>query len=128
MGLAAGTAYQYQVSAFSGSYEKFAPAPVTVTTAGSWPVPPALTSAVGLSQTTVQVNWQDNSTNETGFQVFRTDSVSGVTTQFGVPAGTTTYLDSGLVAGRYYYYWVWALGTQGAGYAATIIPANTYTP
>ena len=99
-----------------------------MTTLGAWPAPPTMKSGVGLSQSTIRVNWQDNSSNETGFMLIRTDSVSGVTTLINLPANTTTYLDSGLAAGRYYYYWVWALGTQGNGYAATIVPANTFLP
>jgi titin len=127
-GLAAGTVYQYQVSAFNDDYEKVSPAAVSVTTAGTWPAPPALTSAVGLSETSIRVRWQDNSSNETGFLLIRTDSVTGASTQINLPSGSTTFLDGGLTPGRYYYYWVWALGSQGNGYAGTIIPANTFAP
>jgi hypothetical protein len=127
-GLAGGIAYQYQVSAFGSGFEKFSPASISVTTAGSWPAPPTPTSAYGLSTSSIRVNWQDNSSNETGFKLIRTDSVTGASTQIDLPAGTTTYQDTGLVAGRYYYYWLWALGSQGNGYASTIIPANTYAP
>jgi hypothetical protein len=127
-GLPGGTPYEYRVSAFAAGYEKFSPASLIVTTAGSWPAPPALSSAVGLSQSSIRVYWQDNASNETGYKLLRTDSVTGETTEFNLPPGTTTYLDSGLSPSRYYYYWLWAVGLQGTGYASTIIPANTYGP
>jgi hypothetical protein len=127
-GLSSSTAYQYQVSAFNDVYDKVSPAPLSVTTSGAWPAPPMLRSAVGLSQTTIRVNWQDTSSNETGFRLVRTDSVTGATMEINLAPGSTTYLDGGLVPGRYYYYWIWALGSRGNGYAATIIPANTFAP
>jgi len=57
--------------------------------------------------TLVNLSWDDNSTNETGFQVFRS---TGNTTSFTkiatLKAGTTAYTDNAVTSMTIYYYYV----------------------
>ncbi|MBE7177544.1 MAG: fibronectin type III domain-containing protein [Mucilaginibacter polytrichastri] len=82
--------------------------------------------AITKSKTGVQLNWNDNSTGETGFEVSRASASDG---PFAVVATTaanaTTYTDNGLAAGTRYWYRVRALGTVNSDYSATAT-ASTY--
>ena len=72
---------------------------------------PSNTNAVAVSDIQIDVSWQDNSTNETGFEVWR--SLSGPDGAFakvgGAGANITVYSDAGLNAETQYCYRVRAL-------------------
>jgi hypothetical protein len=65
-------------------------------------IPTGLTAAPA-SGTTVNVNWNDTSNNETGFTVERTNPDSTLA-DFVVAPNTTVYLDTGLTPGAVYNY------------------------
>ena len=70
--------------------------------------PPAatnLTMVVDGTNNQLILNWFDNSTNETKFQVERQDDL-GNTVFFDVNANTTSYTDNGVAACRSYKYYV----------------------
>src|ERR1019366_8891796 len=139
-GLAAGAEYYYYVKAWNASGTSAASntdrtftADSTVTTG---PAPPAPTNvAAGQSlvnpRTQINVYWQDNASNEAGFQIFR--SLDGVAfTQVatiapnvalyentGVPATTVYYdQDATLAPNTKYYYYVKAFNTAGTSAAS----------
>ncbi|MBN9386396.1 MAG: fibronectin type III domain-containing protein, partial [Chitinophagaceae bacterium] len=74
------------------------------------------------TKTSISLQWQDRSSTETGYEIWRAVDGSGnyslLTT---VAAGTTTYKDSSLTSGRTYYYTVRAVqnGTY-SGYTNTV--------
>jgi len=74
---------------------------------------PSNTSAVGVSESRADVSWQDNSTNEAGFEVHR--STAGPTGSFSVwattAANTTNYADEGIAASTQYCYKLRAFST-----------------
>jgi fibronectin type 3 domain-containing protein len=74
---------------------------------GAAPVAPSGLTAAAASGTTINVSWTDNSNNETGFTVERTNPDNTVT-DFSVAPNTTTYLDTGLTPGATYSYRVQA--------------------
>jgi fibronectin type 3 domain-containing protein len=74
---------------------------------GAAPVAPSGLTAVAASGTTINVNWIDNSNNETGFTVERTNPDNSVS-DFSVAPNTTAYLDTGLTPGATYGYRVQA--------------------
>ena len=74
---------------------------------GVAPVAPSGLTAAAASGTTINVAWTDNSSNETGFTVERTNPDNTVA-DFAVAANTTTYLDTGLTPGATYKYRVQA--------------------
>jgi serine protease AprX len=81
----------------------------------SVPAAPTSLTAVALSATSIRLNWADNSTNETGFEIQRCSgrrctSFATITT---VGANATTYTDSSLVKATSYTYRVQATNLIG---------------
>ncbi len=93
------------------------------------PTPPAAPS--GLSATTISssridLNWTDNSSDETGFVVSRSTTSGGsysdiVTTA----ANATSYSNTGLAASTTYYYVVRAINTAGSSALSSQASATT---
>ena len=69
------------------------------------PLAPSNLTAAANSRTSIQLNWADKASNETGYQVWRSTSANGtyslVTT---VGANVTTYADNGLTQNTVYFY------------------------
>ena len=76
---------------------------------------PSVTSATAVSSRQIDVSWQDNSSNETGFEVHR--STGGPSDTFSLLGSTgpggTSYSDAGLTASTQYCYKTRALRTTG---------------
>jgi lysophospholipase L1-like esterase len=78
------------------------------------PNPPANLNAVAASSTSINLTWQDNSNNETGFEVYHSlTSGSGFTLLTTTGADVTAYTHSGLTASSIHYYKVRAINGQG---------------
>src|SRR5262249_31149436 len=114
-----GTTYYYRVRAYSitlgsstDSNEANAPTPLRTA------APTALT-ATAVPGMQINLQWTDNSTNETGFKVERATTSVGTYVQITtLAAHTTSYSDTGLQAGTTYYYRVRAYSTTGnSGYS-----------
>lgn len=89
----------------------------TITVEPADPNAPSDLIAAGISKTSIRLIWKDNSSVETGFQVFRSSSAGGTYSLVGtVGANTTTFADPGLIANTKYYYKV-----------RTILGGSTYT-
>ena len=85
------------------------------------PAAPANLSATALSYKKIRISWEDSSSNETGFQIYRAASQGGNYTAIGiVNPNDTVYIDSaGLSPNTTYYYQVVALGQYGASHSAS---------
>jgi len=59
--------------------------------------------------TSITINWTDNSSNETGFRIYRNGSLYDL-----VGANTTSYTDTGLACGTTYSYYVTAINSVSA--------------
>lgn len=85
---------------------------------GTAPAIPTQIKAIATSYNKVNVSWTDNSTNETGFEVYRATSTAGpftIVTTTG--AGVTAITDSTVQAATTYYYKVQAVNLYGgSGY------------
>src|SRR6266568_4864874 len=99
------------------------------------PAAPSNLAATAVSSSQINLSWQDNSSNESGFNIERAPTSSGAWTQIGsVGAGATTYANTGLSASTTYYYRVYAYNSKGnSGYSAVVgattqaaAPACTY--
>lgn len=75
--------------------------------AGISPADPALATSVSSTYNTgtqsVTVTWDDNASNETGYQIIRQDDL-GSTIYFDVNPNTTSYIDDGISNCRQYTY------------------------
>ena len=89
--------------------------------------PTALRAPTGLtaqaaSQNSIQLNWTDNNTGETGYEVYRSTSNSGGFTKITTTAANaTTFTSTGLSAGTTYYFRIRAAqNTTFSAYSATV--------
>jgi titin len=126
VGLSQDTNYSYRVQAFAtGSSSGFSNT-LAIRTLPTIPTAPSNLSLLVGGTSQIQVSWTDNSNNEQFFNVFR--STDGVSYPFGItlPAGSTTYLNTGLSAGTTYFYRVNAANTGGTSGFAGPTSAVTY--
>ncbi len=119
-GLSASTQYYYRVYAYvTGGSDSLASNEVSATTPASTPPTPAApTSLTATAVSSAQINlaWNDNATNETGYKVLRKTGAAGTyaTVATIATANTKTYSDTGLSAGTQYFYQVVAYVTGGS--------------
>src|SRR6266446_2687043 len=120
-GLNPSTQYCYKVRAFKKAdghttYSNFSNAGCATTLPPPAPNPPSNTQVVAVSDTRNDVSWQDNSPNETGFEVYR--STNGPNGAFTLIATTTASVisraDTGLNSSTQYCYEVRAFITANS--------------
>ena len=71
------------------------------------------------------LTWTDNSTNEDGFLITRRESVENIARTVGATlAGVTTFVDSNLVAGKTYFWKVYAYNLAGVSGASNEVTAT----
>jgi hypothetical protein len=94
---------------------------------GTPPSAPSGLSATAISKTEIDIDWTDNSDNETGFKIERSKRVNTAYSQIDiVGADVTFYHDTGLSKNTTYYYRVRA--TNGDGDSAYSNEASATTP
>ncbi|MFN7826569.1 MAG: fibronectin type III domain-containing protein, partial [Acidobacteriota bacterium] len=128
-GLAASVTYYYVVVA-SNSNGNSAPSneAFATTSAGGSQVPTAPSNLVATAVSSTQINltWNDNSGNETGFRIRRRTGLDGAWSDIATTGlDTTSYADTGLTSGTTYYYSVRA--TNAVGDSALSNEANATT-
>jgi len=121
-GLAADTAYTFEVLARDLAHNQTAPsAPGSATTLPPPPPPAAPTnlSASGVSDTAIDLAWTDNASDETGYRVERSPSgQNSFNTIATLGVGAHSYGDTGLAAATTYDYRVAAFNDRGdSGFA-----------
>jgi predicted phage tail protein len=95
---------------------------------------PSGTNAVAASYTSIDVSWQDNSSNETEFEVYRstTGPAGGFVLHARKGANVNTYADMGLGSGTQYCYEIRAVRTAGSKTSRSVFSdiacATTPTP
>lgn len=81
---------------------------------GNPPVAPTGLTAAAIAFNRIDLNWQDNSSNETGFQIYRSTANEGPYTVVAtVGAGVKTYSDMTVQPSTRYFYRVEAIGQYG---------------
>ncbi|CAN5563575.1 hypothetical protein BH10PLA1_BH10PLA1_18630 [soil metagenome] len=133
VGLSPGALYYYRVRAVNQTvYSDYSPEASTSTLPPPAPVAPSGLSLTTLANGSMQVQWQDNSDNETGFIVERsTDDVNFIAAA-PLDANATSLTDTGLLADTKYFYRVRAINDPTfSAYSAeaidTTLPAFTRT-
>ncbi len=100
---------------------------------GAVPAVPSNLAATVISTSRIDLNWTDNSSTETGFEIDRATNssfTSGLTT-FTVGADVTTYQSTGLTYGTTYYYRVRATiggGNDSADSSTASATAGVFPP
>lgn len=118
-GLAPGSTHWYRVRAFAGPDNSSWSNTASATTDDVPPNAPTNLVATGVSQSQIDLSWDDNSANETGFRVeVSTDGVS-FSTLSNRPANATSYSHTGLPAGTTRFYRVFAVNGVGENVSNT---------
>ena len=128
-GLTPGTVYSYRVRAYNAGGGSGFSNTASRATPGAPVAPSSLVAAV-VSASQINLTWQDNSSNEDGFQVERCTGVgcTGFTPLTSVGSNVRTYPDGGLTAGTVYMYRVRAYGAGGSSvYSNTAIATTRVT-
>ncbi len=78
------------------------------------PAPPSNLTAAAISRTEIRLTWADSATNENGFHLYRSDSISGAFCLIAtLDANTIIYTDTALIEGITYWYRINAFNTAG---------------
>ena len=120
------TAYQYQIVATFGQTASTPSTAVSVTTPDNPPAAPTNLSATAVSATEIVLTWTSNSSNQTGFDIFRQSGTAAAALLTTTAKDTTTYTDTGLTPGTTYTYTVRA--TNSAGPSGFSTPSSATTP
>jgi len=118
-GLTCNNTYAYRVWAFNGAGSSGKTNEANNTTSacsqGTVPTPdPSWLRVTAVSPTQINLQWDDNSTNEDGFKVERKQGCCGPWVEIAtLPANSTTYQSTGLTCGGSYAYRVWAFNSVG---------------
>ena len=84
--------------------------------------------ATRVTQTTVNLQWQDRSAIATGYQVYRASDASGSYSLIAtLPANAVSYQDTKLTPGANYYYVVQAVDGANLSNYSNVLAVTTYT-
>ncbi|MBO9730970.1 MAG: fibronectin type III domain-containing protein [Chitinophaga sp.] len=94
---------------------------------GSAPAAPTtLAVAANTNYTKLNLTWADKSTNETGFEIYRSTSSAGTYAIVATTAANAvSYTDTALQASTTYYYKIRAIGTYGESAYTAVASATT---
>ena len=125
-GLAAGTTYFYRVRATNANGDSAYSNVARAATAA--PAEPTSLTATTISASEIDLNWTDNSSDETAFLIERSTDNITFSQIASVGTNVTSYANTGLTANKTYYYRVRAQNAVGkSGYSNTA-SATTLNP
>ncbi len=102
--------------------------PVWVLGGPTLPAPPSALAAAATSVSTIQLMWNDNSTNEEGFAIDRRPSGGAFARIANLPAGSVAFTDAGLPAASTFEYRVAAVNGFGESAFSNLAGATTFAP
>lgn len=115
--IACGTAYDYRVQAYQGTYYSDYTATASATTLICAPLDPTGFTATTASQSRINLAWTDTSDDamyqESGFTIERQVGAGGYSSLVTLAGETTTYTNSGLTCGTSYGYRIQAFNAGG---------------
>lgn len=125
------TLFIYKMHAYDGTgnseYSNIAFAKTDVA-ASVAPEAPTNLQAQAISDTRIELSWDDNASNEDGFKVFRSTASDGTYSLIDTTnPNITAYTDTGLAGGTTYYYKISATNSVGETNIDLMDPANATT-
>jgi titin len=114
-GLTPGTTYYFRVQAFNVAGPSAWSAPLAVITAATIPAAPSGMTTANNTQTSITLNWQDNSNNEAGFtvQIATNNTFTNNLQTFTAGPNATSWNFTGLTRNTKYYFRVAAFNAAG---------------
>jgi gliding motility-associated-like protein len=91
----------------------------------SAPKVPTTLTITNTTFNTASLKWTDNSTNESGFQIERSEDNIAFSAVGTAAANATSYVDANLYGGTLYYYRVRAISTAGSSIASNVASTTT---
>ncbi len=127
-GLPVGTSLEFRVIATLADLTSI-PSPTVSTFTLSDPNQP-IGEPYGLKITrvfdqSITLEWQDNASNETGFRILQSTTASGAAVELNLPAGTTSFEITNLMAATPYFFRVQAMNGTLAGDVSSEVSATT---
>jgi len=122
------TEYFYRVRAFNQNSNSAYSNVASATTLGAPAAPEAPTSliAAAISESEIRLNWLDNSNNELGFSIERSNDPEGPWTEIDtVGPNVTTYSDTSVAPGQTFFYRVLAFNAIGPSAPSNVAGATT---
>ena len=120
--------YTFRVRAFSYTGNQYSlPSNVLLVTTSDWPAAPSGLAAKVVSDTTVNLTWQDNAGDDASYTLQRSTDNTTWTTIATLAAHSTCYADSGLTEATNYYYRVQAANANGSSAYSTASAATLPT-
>lgn len=128
-GLDPGTEYAFRVKARQGSDFSLYATSYATTLEGA-PAAPTNLTASAISQSAIQIFWEDNSDNEFVFiaQISESSNMIPLLDLEGVPSDREAYQFSGLTPNTTYYFRVYAVSNGGNSAFSNIASATTLAP
>lgn len=126
-GLAPNTTYTYRVRAYNSSGDSDYSNEYSATTTGVVPAAPSYLTATAVSSSRIDLTWNDNSSNESGFKIERKKAGENYTQITTVGANATSYNDTGLADNTKHYYRVLAYNSSGNSTYSNEVSATTGT-
>ena len=123
--LTANTTYSYRVRATNAGGDSGNSNVGSATTLPNPPAAPSTLTATALTQTTIRLDWVDNSSNENGFKVERSLNGSTFVLVTTTGANEITFTDSGLTANTTYFYRVRGTNAGGDSAPSNLVSATT---
>jgi len=115
-----GATYTYRVRAYKAAINS------AYSNTVSLPARPTGLTATAVSKSQINLQWTDNSTNETGFKIEQSTDGSSFTQIATVGAGTTKYSSTRLSRDRNYWYRVRAYNGAGNSFYSDAASARTF--
>src|SRR5262249_51037787 len=123
-GLSEGTQYFYRISATNSAGDSAYSNEANATTP-TLPAAPTDGQAVAVSQTEIDLSWQDNANNEDGYYVYRASGGgSSLTLVASLAADSTSYQDKGLTPNTAEEYQIEAFNLAGVSGFADVTAAT----
>jgi fibronectin type 3 domain-containing protein len=125
-GLDCGTAYQYRVHAFNAGGDSSPSEIATLNSAICIPTGASALTTTRSTQTSIGLNWNDNSINESGFSLSRSDALGIIWQEIGETGeNEASYVDTSVTCGRTYTYRVASFNDGGSSLASSPVLANS---